>query len=284
MLYPFMTKLLTVGLLVGSAATAHASADLNKAIDVAGRQRMLSQKMVKEILYVYNDIDAVGNLEKLTATSNLYDTSLGQLTLGDKDAGVPRISDAAVFTDLAEVTEVWTEVKGLIHSVLDQQKVSKNYLPFLNDNSMKLLKESNDVVQSMVKTTDKNESADKGEANTVNIAGRQRMLSQKMTKEFLFIKAGYEPEASQASLVKTVDLFDTSLAKLKSGDADSDIIAPPSDAIAAQLDVVAGIWDKINGPLRNAASGGAISAADAETVSSLEGTLLKEMNKAVQMY
>ncbi|MDX2495145.1 MAG: type IV pili methyl-accepting chemotaxis transducer N-terminal domain-containing protein, partial [Desulfuromusa sp.] len=46
----------------------------------------------------------------------------------------------------------------------------------------------------------------KDDSTVINIAGRQRMLSQKMSKEAMTIKAGLSVEKSRASLKETHDL------------------------------------------------------------------------------
>ena len=48
----------------------------------------------------------------------------------------------------------------------------------------------------------------KGAGKVINLAGRQRMLTQKMSKEMLFILAGQD---QKAALTKTKELFDTTL-------------------------------------------------------------------------
>ena len=58
-----------------------------------------------------------------------------------------------------------------------------------------------------------------GDAVGVNISGRQRMLSQKMSKEALAISAGINEEANRASLGKTHALFQKSHSGLIKGDA-----------------------------------------------------------------
>ena len=51
----------------------------------------------------------------------------------------------------------------------------------------------------------------KGDGTTLNIAGRQRMLSQKISKEVMFAVAG---EDLSGALKKTQALFDSSLKAL----------------------------------------------------------------------
>ena len=54
-------------------------------INISGRQRMLSQRMLKEALLVSADNSY---LEKTQKTQQLFDSSLQQLIKGDREAGI----------------------------------------------------------------------------------------------------------------------------------------------------------------------------------------------------
>jgi len=79
-------------------------------------------------------------------------------------------------------------------------------------------------------------------AVAINQAGRQRMLSQRMSKEFLFVVMGVDVETNRTEMGKTVKLFDSTLDRLLAGDAEVSMPAPPSEEIRAQLVLVRGIW------------------------------------------
>ncbi|MEN0019760.1 MAG: methyl-accepting chemotaxis protein [Planctomycetota bacterium] len=85
----------------------------------------------------------------------------------------------------------------------------------------------------------------------INIAGRQRMLSQRMTKEVLEIRIAETPAertAARERLTETVDLFDRSLAVLIEGgsieSADNTLQLPPAPDSAARDALLQGaeIW------------------------------------------
>nr|CRH04689.1 putative Methyl-accepting chemotaxis protein [Candidatus Magnetococcus massalia] len=96
------------------------------------------------------------------------------------------------------------------------------------------------------------------DAATINMAGRQRMLSQKAAKELLliisFAKGSQERAKHEADLKRTMRLFDVTLKALMTGgrtatvlDPDSDKKAQminPSKAMLKQLKVVDGVWGK----------------------------------------
>ena len=62
--------------LIGSTSAASDRANYNRAINLAGKQRMLTQKMSKEFLLIGLQIDQAKNLRRLRATRNLFDRTL----------------------------------------------------------------------------------------------------------------------------------------------------------------------------------------------------------------
>nr|MBF0223425.1 type IV pili methyl-accepting chemotaxis transducer N-terminal domain-containing protein [Desulfobulbaceae bacterium] len=83
-----------------------------RAINLAGRQRMLSQKMSKEI-FIYST--AVGEAERKSARSDaektaaLFDTTLNGLLNGDKSQGLAAVDNAETKRKLLEVQAMWKE-------------------------------------------------------------------------------------------------------------------------------------------------------------------------------
>ncbi|MFQ5328864.1 MAG: methyl-accepting chemotaxis protein [Thermodesulfobacteriota bacterium] len=135
------------------------------------------------------------------------------------------------------------------------------------------------------------------DARVIDIAGRQRMLTQKMTKEAFALLAALERkgdvEAVRSALSKTVSLYDRSLNALKDGgttlgtNGKETTLPASSGDVAVQLERVGGLWHIFNGAidiiLKN--PGLAVSTpAVAEAITQVkEGNipLLKESNKAV---
>lgn len=76
-------------------------------------------------------------------------------------------------------------------------------------------------------------------ADTVNMAGRQRMLSQKIAKETLLVAAGVN---AQAELNKTITLFEDSHRNLLQGNKALGILKPQSLEIEKQLELVQSLW------------------------------------------
>ena len=257
---PFMALVLIIAGLL--PMTAQAGSAMGDTINVAGRQRMLSQKMSKEIFLIAAGIDADGNRANLKKTAALFDSSLKGL----KDFGHSNIAG-----QLKVVSGLWGTFHKHVAAVVAGD-TSKEVLAKVAAENMPLLKNMNKGVQMYVKAA--GSSMAKELADTINIAGRQRMLTQKMSKEAVMIALGIDAAGNKGNLAKTATLFDTSLKGLNAfGNGD----------IAAQLKVVSDLWGSFHAHVKAALSGdtskGVLSSIAAENM-----PLLKNMNKAVQMY
>jgi len=135
----------------------------------------------------------------------------------------------------------------------------------------------------------------KDDGVVINLAGRQRMLTQKMTKEMLIAlrekaEQGSVSAGMKAQLQKTMEVFDLTLSSLiQSGPAPltldpsgvKRVIPAASEPAAAQLRQVSTIWTTFQSSLQKVLSG-----RNGEAVKYiLENNvpLLKAMNKAVGM-
>ncbi len=134
----------------------------------------------------------------------------------------------------------------------------------------------------------------KADAGVINIAGRQRMLTQKFTKEVLDELGGQGTTGSQLSK-KTATLFDKSLTALRSGGityADLDMSKPltlpgnSDPAIEAKLKQVATLWQQLldaTNRIRETTAGTAEYQQQLKRIRTLNIDTLKQMNTAVGM-
>ncbi len=144
-------------------------------INLAGRQRMLSQKMVKEVfLFVRNfdknssntqnaDLDHLRN--SVRKTMKIFDMTLKALT----DSGKAPMSldpdktsyrecpkaegDAAV--QLGKVKLLWDDFSRHLNIILEGKNINEKSLAFVRDNNLKLLSTMNKAVMMMQKQSEK---------------------------------------------------------------------------------------------------------------------------------
>ena len=244
--------------------------DDGRIINLAGKQRMLTQKMSKEAFAISQGVGSKGSLEK---TINLFDKTLKGLISGDADLGLPPTQDTETLGQLTHVQKQWKELNANLDVIIANSDESTAALSYINDNNLKLLKEMNGAVGMLEEK--------EFDAKTVNLVGKQRMLTQKMVKETLGLVQGGE---TSDTLAKTSGLFDKTLKGLISGDSGLGLSAMTDDNIQAKLRSIQSLWndfyENINTVLKLVPdTNNALAYMNDHNVK-----LLKEMNKAVGLY
>ncbi|VAX20180.1 Methyl-accepting chemotaxis protein [hydrothermal vent metagenome] len=239
-------------------------------INLAGKQRMLSQKMTKEALAVSNGTQDSKTLKK---TEVLFDKTLKGLASGDSDLGLPPTTSKTILGQLRKVEEIWKLFKKNLDLVIEHSETLNTSLKFVGDNNIPLLVESNKAVGLM--------QAASLPANVINLAGKQRMLSQKMSKELMLLSQG---RAKEETVKKTIALFDKTYKGLLNGDEDLGLDPVSDGAVIDQLKKVGVLWQSfmknMNVVIEDTRSVNvAIAYLQANNIS-----LLKNMNAAVKMY
>ena len=250
---------------------------LKKRVNLSGKQRMLTQKMTKLALLISSNVDIQKNRENLSSASKLYDKTLNAFKSGDKELGCVPMDSKEIKGAIATIEAEWNPFYTHIQKIIENKDSKKISLAYVVKHNEKLLKLSNDLVKKF-ETADKSLNyLDKARLRVVNVAGRERMLSQKMTKEKLLVEKGVSSYG--AKLQATVELFDNSLSNLIQGNQELKIPKTSNDKIKKQLERVQTIWSKLK-PLYLKEK---ISKSELDYIIKENPTLLSEMNRMVGM-
>jgi nitrate/nitrite-specific signal transduction histidine kinase len=253
--------------LVANAAVS--KQDMANAINKAGKQRMLTQKMSKEILFISLNIDTEINQDELENTIKLFSKTLTGLIDGDSYLGLIKTNNASILAKLKAVKNLWQPFQKNATAVLEGN-VSADILAAINQQNLPLLKKMNEAVIAFEK--EGGSAFEPKLANLINKAGKQRMLIQKMTKELLLIAKEINTDANKANLANSVLEFETVLLELFAN--------PINDSITAQLKKVKKRWYKYK-PILNSVD---TSEPTLHKLDKLSLSLYRAMNKAVQLY
>ncbi|MDX1807942.1 MAG: type IV pili methyl-accepting chemotaxis transducer N-terminal domain-containing protein [Sulfurospirillaceae bacterium] len=144
-------------------------------INIAGKQRMLTQKISKEIFYnVYKISTDFRVIDEAMSTfeNNLYD-----LQNGNSAKGIYPPQNIKITEKLNEVNQMWIPFKAKILDLENQLTKMKPDLDVFTIKIDNILSLSDEVVKKMVKN--------RLDRHYIDLSGRQRMLSQRMS---LFLK------------------------------------------------------------------------------------------------
>ena len=172
-------------------------ADLNDAINKAGRQRMLSQRMSKAYLALVQKVEAESARQVLDRSIALFDRQLVELK-----AFAPA---ADIKETYAKLEGSWSDFKGLLVG----SAPSKEHASRIVQMDATILTLSNQGTQQYERVSAK------AVGKLVNIAGRQRMLSQRMAKFYLANALHVDPNGSVTEIGKARAEFLTAMETLR---------------------------------------------------------------------
>ena len=139
-------------------------------INIAGRQRMLSQKITKEIFYIKSSENF--DFQNLNEDIESFEKNLYILLEGNKKLGVYKPPNKDIKNKLNLVLELWKPFKEKILQLEKDIKGVKKDKEVMMNKFDDILKISDKVVKKMVKF--------KLPGSYIDLSGRQRMLSQRM--------------------------------------------------------------------------------------------------------
>jgi len=193
-----------------------AIADIVKLIDVAGKQRMLSQRIAKDYLYV-------GQKVAVSKASKQLKASLNELVSAHKVL-VDSINDP--------------EIKNLLSFVelsIDDFKTTANE-PFNLDNAQLIIDLSESMLEGSQYVVDSlKEKVKVKESAIVGKAGKQRMLAQRIAKYYIAYQAGIKDK-------NTIDQMKAAVAEFS--EAQKTLMANPTNTpeINRQLHKIDKLW------------------------------------------
>jgi len=162
--------------------------DTVKLIDLAGKQRMLSQRIAKD--YIYKGKRILFSKSKRELKKSIKELIQIQNTL-NKSINDPKIKNLLMFVDMS--IESFEETA--------EEKFSLDNAQIIIDLSESMLEGSQYVVDSLKDTVKISES------NIIALAGKQRMLSQRIAKYYIAYQSGIKDETTVDQMNEAVRIF-----------------------------------------------------------------------------
>lgn len=182
--------------LLPMARAANAQLNLSTAINRTARFRALSQRVAKAYCQSYLNILPDQAKSVLGTAQKLFDNGFAELAKANLSADLS-----------AQIQSIQSQVNALRELVA--KPPSKDQLALVNAQADKVLSLADGTTQSL-ESTSKNASL-----KLVNVAGRQRMLSQRMAKNYFLLAAHFSQTSVKDQLNADASAFKQAFATLK---------------------------------------------------------------------
>lgn len=231
------------------SASYDVESDAADRIRLADRLTMLTQRVAAASCALTSDVAVEESNHFLDSAMYEIDVILDALRYGNGELHIlgPE-EDRRILHDIDALAEEWAATHAAVESVLaNGHDVDSAHI--IDDHNLSLLEKAS-IISSDIKSEYTHPyEITQADAMLISIAGRQRMLTQKMAKDACEIWTGYHAEEGRADLVDTMTVFENSLNALLNGLPAAGIQKAPTEAIATDLQNLLGRWSVLRGNL-----------------------------------
>ncbi|MEP5758243.1 MAG: type IV pili methyl-accepting chemotaxis transducer N-terminal domain-containing protein [Litoreibacter sp.] len=225
-------------------------------VDFSGRLHMLSQRIAASTCNLEAGVETTISKGILAASSDEIDRIVKALEFGNPLMKIiGEETNPRIMANIAKINGQWTPIRATISDVVEDGGNSKGTYQEFEQWNVPFYEDANVLVSEVAAQYSDPADLLQGDAILVDLAGRQRMRTQKLLKEACSIWKDAADQSEKDVLMETIGLFDRTLVALRDGAPVIGIKAAPSEQISDALVKLTSDWDNTKPALVTVAEG-----------------------------
>lgn len=253
-------------------------------MNFSGKLRMLSQRIPGTACYAHANIEKEKSSALLEAAMTEFDQIIYALEHGDESLGIigPE-EDRKVLAGIAKMHSLWDPLHPEIIDVYENGGTDEEVV-HLAAASHEVLDIAKRLVVAIVAEHSDPTAVLQTDAMTIDIAGRQRMLAQRISKNACLIMTGLDTGGAIDEMAGAREIYDASVNALRFGMPEAGINASDNPAVIEGLDKVLALWKDVQPILDSVAAGEDIADEQRAYLYNSMNSLTGQMNTLVGIY
>ncbi len=166
--------LVVIGIVIYTAISLEKQKSDSQVINLAGKQRMLIQKLTKSIMEL--QLGDLSKVEEIKQVQLSFNKVISGLKIGDPELSLPSAETPQILFKIKNVEKKWELFAEKLEMVFNYAPNIQEDLDFIISNNIPLFDEANQLVNLLGGRMD---------SKTVSVAGRLRAITQRVTKATL---------------------------------------------------------------------------------------------------
>ncbi len=279
-------KAVALALLLGSAPALHAQDQYlgSKArVNLANNLQALSEAVTAASCRVQLGVDPTATAS-LNRASRDFAAILAAFEAGNPMMGIPAAEAAPKpLTALAAVSAIWTPLRAEVETLIANSGSDAAFEAILAARDGLL--DASDLFASEIANEYSNQKELRhGDAITLGIAGRQRMLIEAIVVDLCLVAAGKADAPVIEDLGRTVATFDQTLIALRDGMPDAGVNPPPSEAVVGALAELSTKWAVVKAEAEAVVAAREIAPETLMAVAEAGSVITRDLGNAMTLY
>ena len=254
-------------------------------VNLSNKLEMLSQKIGSASCRLSAGIGEQAAAEELFFARDEFVTIINGLENGSLALGIPAGEENnVVLNSISSVRDAWKPIETAAVAMMSGGSNKESAAETIAAENLKLLEATKILASDISGRYSNPNELTQADAMALRIAGRQRMLGHRITKEICGIVTASQNSGTVDNLGESLDMYSISLTALRDGMVDAGVNPPPNDVIKSELAAVSDTW-KQNKPILDAIRGGMEPTAEnVEAMANVSNALMTDMSNVVTLY